>query len=50
MGRCNIKFNLVRLFTLKGIGLRVAARITVPLGSFARGGKRGKMEYGSWIG
>ena len=47
MGRRNVRFNLVRLFTLKGIGLRVAARIAVPLRSFTRGRRRGKIEYRS---
>ena len=44
MGRRNVRFNLVRLFTLKGIGLGVAAGITVPLRSFIRGRRRGKIE------
>jgi hypothetical protein len=50
VGRGNARFDLVRLFTLKGIGLGVATGIIVPLGSFARGGRRGKIERGSWIG
>ena len=47
MGRRNARFDLVRPFTLKGIGLKVAAGIMVPLRSFVRGGRRGKMEYRS---
>ena len=47
MGRYNVRFNLVRLFILKGIGLRVAARIIVPLRSFTRGRRRGRIEVRS---
>ena len=47
MGRRNARFDLVRLFTLKGIGLRVAAGITVPLGSFTRGRRRERIEVRS---
>jgi len=47
VGRRNVRFDLVRLFTLKGIGLRVAAGITVPLRSFAVSRRRGRIECGS---
>ena len=44
MGRRNVRFDLVRLFTLKGIGLGVAAGIAVPLRSFAISRRRGRIE------
>jgi hypothetical protein len=47
VGRRNVRFDLVRLFTLKGIGLGVATGIAVPLKSFAVSGRRGRIECGS---
>ena len=47
MGRRNVRFDLVRPFTLKGIGLRVAAGITVPLRSFAGGRRKRRIEVRS---
>jgi hypothetical protein len=47
VGRRNVRFDLVRLFTLKGIGLGVAAGIIVPLKSFTISRRRGRIECGS---